>query len=48
MELPAFGFAVHPGGSDPEFEYQRTWKVARQFMDRTCKDRPYLDLPVLH
>ncbi len=26
---------------DPEFEYQRTWKVARQVMDRTCKDRPY-------
>jgi hypothetical protein len=26
---------------DPEFEYQRTWKVARQVMDRTCKGRPY-------
>src|SRR5690349_12242972 len=26
---------------DPEFEYQRTWKVARQVMDRTCKERPY-------
>ena len=26
---------------DPEFERQRTWKVARQVMDRTCNDRPY-------
>jgi hypothetical protein len=26
---------------NPKFEHQRTWKVARQVMDRTCKDRPY-------
>lgn len=26
---------------DPEFEYQRTWTVARQIMDRTCRGRPY-------
>jgi hypothetical protein len=26
---------------DPEFEHQRTWKVARQVMDQTCKERPY-------
>jgi hypothetical protein len=26
---------------DPEFEYQRTWTVAREVMERTCKGRPY-------
>ncbi len=26
---------------DPEFEHQRTWTVARQVMDRTCRGRPY-------
>ncbi|CAN5713216.1 hypothetical protein BH11PSE3_BH11PSE3_26270 [soil metagenome] len=29
---------------DPEFEYQRTWVVARQVMDRTCKGKPYVTL----
>jgi hypothetical protein len=26
---------------DAEGEYQRTWNVARQFMDRTCRGQPY-------
>ena len=26
---------------DPEGEYQRTWAVARDVMDRTCKGRDY-------
>jgi hypothetical protein len=26
---------------DPEAERARNWNVARQYMDRTCKGRPY-------
>ncbi len=29
---------------DPEAERERGWNVARRFMDRTCKGRPYQTL----